>query len=341
MGRKIQHLAKVGLFTIRYLVFPFIAVFGVVFFIMMFPNIGVQSLDYFPLILVSLLYGWVISSPIFFMQIAMQISVSLGKKAEKKVNSLENRLSKRFKPSIKTRLELKKYFGALSVSIFLVFSVLFAKSVVTQFNVIHRGIELPSIEVVAAYVSLIVALFFLQLYIVAYRQTEKALFFFEQSVENINYCLEDDVRRPYIRFFEKALKAYQKTEPSIKDLERRIRQMGLVFRRGTRDDIIKIRDIINSFTSSIREHSPSSFDDSFKELAKFLDEFEKKKNDMYKFDMIPRREMWKNTLFDLFKPSLKKWIGYLILLAIVAFLSLLFGYERAKDLLDSLSRLFG
>ena len=159
-------------------------------------------------------------------------------------------------------------------------------------------------------------------------------------MENINYCLGDDVRRPYIRFFERALKAYQKTEPSIKDLERRIGQMGLVFRRGTRDDIIRIRDIINSFTSSIREHSPSSFDDNFRELTKFLDEFEKEKNDMYKLDMIPRRE-WKNTLFELFRPSLKKWISYLILLAIVAFLSLLFGYERVKNLLDSLSRVFG
>lgn len=132
----------------------------------------------------------------------------------------------------------------------------------SQLNANPKGFELPPIELVGAYITTIVAVFFLQLYVFVYSQTERALFFLEQSVENVNCSLKKDIGRPYIRFFEKALKAYQKTMPSFcsMDLEKRIRQTELVFRRGTKDDIIKTRDIINSLADSIRQQNPASFD---------------------------------------------------------------------------------
>lgn len=197
-----------------------------------------------------------------------------------------------------------------------------------------RGFELPPIELVTAYLMTIVAFLFLQLYTIIYSQNERALFFLEQSVGNINYSLENDIRRPYIRFFEKALKAYQRAIPSFcsMNLEKRIRQTELVFRRGTKEDIIKTRDMIDSLANSIKENNPSSFDDGFSELTRFLDKFEKQKekNGMYKLEIVSQRELWKHMLFTL---GWKKDVSILVAILVIAFV-----VPNAKDIIDVLSR---
>lgn len=130
MGRKILYLAKVSLFTVRYLICPLVVVFGIMFSILVIPIISSQSINYLPLILISLAYGWIFASPIFFLKIAFSVS----KRFERKADSLENRLSKKFKISIRTRIDLKKYFGVLSFSMFLVCLVLFIRYFVTHSN---------------------------------------------------------------------------------------------------------------------------------------------------------------------------------------------------------------
>jgi hypothetical protein len=194
----------------------------------MVPSLNSKSINYSLLILTSSVFGLVFSVLIFLLEIANAI----GKRFEKRATELDKRLANTISTiSIKTRMELRKYFGALSISIFLDGVVLIVKTFVTEFKAPSKLPLLPPIEFVIGFVCLGIAFFLFQFYLYIYAQAERAFFFFEQSVNNIDYCLKNTNNRPYTGFFENALKAYQKNMPSFcsMDLEKRIRQTGFSF----------------------------------------------------------------------------------------------------------------
>lgn len=329
MNRIIQYLVKASLFTLRYFVCPLVIIFGIIFFILTFPVIGSNSINYYPLILLSLIFGSLFSSPIFMIQIATKITFLLAKRIDKNANRITTWTQRIPKPSIKTRLELRKYFSLLAISMFLISSAFFSRSIAIQ---IASEKYQPPPDFFVGYISLVAAFFFIQIYLNIYKQDEKALFFLEQSVTNIDYCLKEGKLRPSSRLFEIALKSYQKILPSsypIKNLEKKLKQIELLLKRGTKEEIIKFREFVNALANSIKQHDSPSFDRSFSELSQFLEQFEHEKETMYELNKLSRREAWKKTLSEFLKPSLEKVIGYLILLAILVLLYYLVGVNLA------------
>jgi hypothetical protein len=324
MRKSIQFIVKVGLFTTRYFACPLIIVFGIMFFILVIPNITEQYIDYTSFVFVSLIVGLLFSVPIFFVQIGSKITVLLTQRVEKNTNNLDSYLSK-LKPSIKTRLALKKYFLLLSISLFLVATVLIGNSTVNRAT--------TSLSFGIGYIFLMTGLFCFLAYQNIYKENERALFFMEKSVERIDNCLKKTESISGTYFFEKALRSYQKTMPSfsaIKSLNDRIKQTELVLKLGTREEINAIRDIMNNFATAIRGNDEPFFYDSLAKLNKILEKFVEEKKEMIKLNMPSNREVVEKSFIEALKPIWDKVVPYLIIIAVLALIYVFFGVNLAK-----------
>jgi hypothetical protein len=92
--------------------------------------------------------------------------------------------------------------------------------------------------------------------------------------------------------------------------------------------------MLTSLAKSIKEQSPSSFDDGFSRLARFLDRFEKKKkrDGVYTLEIVPKRTAFINRILQL---GLQRDLFILIVIFVVILIA-----PNAKDIVDFLSRLF-
>jgi len=326
--RKItEYFVKAGLFTIRYFVCPLIIAFGFMFFLLTVPNIATKSIDYFPFAVLSLLFGLFVSTPIFFIQIGMKITSLLGKRFEKRGREITVSLSK-YKPSIKTRLQLKKYFLLLAIPMLLIAFMLIGNSVVTR-----EGTEPFSPNFGIGYIFVVVALICLQFYQAMYKESELALLYMEKSIKYIDNCLKGTENKPDAYFFGQALKSYEKTMPSfssIRHLNDRIKQTELVLKLGTREEIIAVRDFMKAFAQSIKEHDEPSFYDNLAKLNLFLEKFVERKKDVIQLRMVSNREVAKNSFVEAIKPIWNKVVPFLIIIAVLALIYLLFGINLAK-----------
>jgi hypothetical protein len=327
MHTALQYLIRAILFTIRYFIAPLIVGFGVMFFILTIPSITIKSINYYPIVVLSLLFGTLISTPFLFLQIGMKIVLLLSQKFVKETTSFNVRISK-LKPSIRTRILLKKYFLAVSISMFLIAIVLIGNSIVTR-----EGSEPLSLNFGIGYIFVVAGMFCLQIYREIYEENEYALFFMEKSLEYTNYCLEKAESEPNVYSFEKALRSYQKTMPSfssIKNLNDRIKQTELVLKLGTKEEIGAIRDIIEAFTKSIREHDDPSFFNNMSRLNQLLEKFVDEKKDLIQLSTISNREIAQKSFIEAAKPIWNKVVPYLIIIAIFAVIYLLFGVNLAR-----------
>jgi hypothetical protein len=247
-----------------------------------------------------------------------------SKRVEKKSYNFNAYFSK-LKISIGTRLQLKKYFLLLGISLLLIASVLIGNSIVNRAT--------TSLSFGIGYIFMMAALFCYLVYQNIYKENERAAFFMEKSIERIDDCLTNKKSKYSTHFFEKALRSYQKTMPSfssIKNLNKRIKQTELVLKMGTEDEIIAIRNIMNDFAKAIREQNEPSFYDNLAKLNQILEKFVKEKEELIKLDMPTSREVAGKSFAEAVKPIWDKVVPYLIIIAVLAAIYFLFGVNLAK-----------
>jgi len=329
MHKITEYFVKASLFTIRYFVYPLIIAFSLMFFLLTIPVIATKSIDYIPFVHLSLLFGLLFSTPIFAIQIGMKVTTLLGKRFERKGQEISVSLLK-YKPSIKTRLQLKKYFLFLAISMLLIAFVLIGNAVVTR-----EGTEPVSLNFGIGYIFVVVAMVCMQFYQVIYKESERALSYLEKSIRYIDNCLEGTENKPDAHFFGQALKSYEKTMPSfssIRHLNDRIKQTELVLKLGTKEEIIAVRDFMKAFAQSIRERDEPAFYDNLAKLNLFLEKFVEGKKETIKLRMVSNREVAKKSFIEAVKPIWNKVVPFLILIAILALIYVLFGVNLAKFL---------
>jgi biopolymer transport protein ExbB/TolQ len=316
-----EKLRGVGFFVFKYLLCPFLGIFGIVFLAFTILNkLSSKPVSSYSILGTSSIFSLVFWSPFFLIIILVKIMSILVQ--SERLKHLGERHLPEIRVSIKTLMEIRPYLLILYSSAFLIFLAMVIKSY--QANTILTHLSLfGRLATISSYV---VALVLFGISLVIYKPEERAVFFLDRFFRSIDLCRSDLGIRLKAKDFEEALKSYQKTFPlssySLKDLKQIVRRTQLAIDRGTREEITKIQRCVHSLSNSVKTRDRQLFDDTLIEMNQSLVDIEAGKSNIIQVS-VSRKEILQKSFLKILAESAKEIIAILALILIYVILYLI------------------
>lgn len=295
----IPRKTRLSIFIIKYFLAPLLVIFGIIFLFLVSVNfIGNQPLDYLQSALYALLFSFVLSILILWIPLSGKLMITLTSTTEKIIHKRMPEVEKKIqkatlsllsKMPFQVRYELKNYFLVCGIGIFLTGLTVFISSLAMHFTPPQT---MPPLEFVVSFVLFVIAITLFIAYLNSFGKIEKVTYFLKESIADIDRYLDVGGKRPQIISLQIALNSYQKLMSVcyIKNLRKILMTTKLVLDRGTKAQILSIRDYEKVFLQAIENQDEALFDTNLGTFVGFLDNFQVESKGMLQINEFSKME---------------------------------------------------
>jgi hypothetical protein len=290
---------RISVFIVKYFLTPLLVIFGIIFFFLVSVNfVNNQPLDY----LQSAFYGLVLSFAfallILWVPLSGKLMLALTSSTEKIIHSrmpgVEIKLQTAIfsllsKMPFNVRYELKNYFLYCGIGIFVTGLTVFGSSLATHLSPAQT---MPPQEFVVSIILFMTSMVLFTAYLNSFGKIEKVKYFLNEAIVDIDHYLDAGKKRPEVAPLQTALYSYQKLmfTCSIRNLRKILMTTKLVLERGTKAQILSIRDYEKAFLQAIENQDEALFDTNLGYLVGFLDKFQTESKGMLQINEFSKME---------------------------------------------------